>query len=75
MLRGYSKRQLQDGAAAHLVANLDHEDLDFRVLAFWNLQRIVVGTLQYKPEYNAAKRQASVRAWKLRLADGDIVPK
>ena len=35
MLRGFSKRQLQDGAAARLVADLDHEDLDFRVLAFW----------------------------------------
>jgi hypothetical protein len=75
MLRGYSKRQLQDGAAARLVADLDHEDLDFRVLAFWNLQRIAVGTLGYKPEYPPAKRQNAVRAWKQRLADGQIVPK
>ncbi|HVU87185.1 MAG TPA: hypothetical protein VHD36_07685 [Pirellulales bacterium] len=75
MLRGYSKRQLQDGAAARLVADLDHEDLDFRVLAFWNLQRVAVGTLGYKPEYAPAKRQNAVRAWKQRLADGQIVPK
>ncbi len=75
MLRGFSKRQLQDGAAARLVADLDHEDLDFRVLAFWNLQRVAVGTLGYKPEYAPAKRQNAVRAWKQRLADGQIVPK
>ncbi len=75
MLRGFSKRQLQDGAAARLVADLDHEDLDCRVLAFWNLQRVAVGTLGYKPEYSPAKRQLGVRAWKQRLADGQIVPK
>jgi hypothetical protein len=75
MLRGFSKRQLQDGAAARLVSDLDHEDLDYRILAFWNLQRVAVGTLTYKPEYNAAKRQSGVRAWKQRLADGQIVPK
>ena len=75
MLRGYSKRQLQDGAAARLVAYLDHEDLDIRVLAFWNLQRVSVGTLGYRPEYTAAKRQQGVRAWKQKLADGQVVPK
>ena len=64
MLRGYSKRQLQDGAAARLVADLDHEDLDCRVLAFWNLQRVAVGTLGYKPEYSqpSASWGASVEA-------------
>ena len=56
MLRGFSRRELQDGAAARLVADLDHEDLDYRVLAFWNLQRVSVGTLGYKPEYAPAKR-------------------
>jgi hypothetical protein len=75
MLRGYSKRQLQDGAAARLVADLDDEDLDFRVLAFWNLQRVSVGTLGYKPEYVPAKRREGVRAWQKKLYDGHIVPK
>ena len=75
LLRGYSKRQLQEGAAALLVADLDHEDLDFRVLAFANLQRVAVGTLGYKPEFNAAKRQPGVRSWRQKLAEGQIVPK
>jgi len=75
LLRGYSKRQLQEGAAALLVADLDHEDLDFRVLAFANLQRVAVGTLGYKPESTAAKRQPGLRAWRQKLAEGQIVPK
>jgi hypothetical protein len=75
MLRGFSRRELQDGAAARLVANLDHEDLDFRVLAFWNLQRVSAGPLGYKPEYAPAKRQDGLRAWRRKLAEGQIVPK
>ena len=75
MLRGYSRRQLQDGAAARLVADLDAEDLAVRVLAFWNLQRVSVGSLNYHPEYPAAKRREGVRAWQKKLADGHIVPK
>ncbi|HEY1603770.1 MAG TPA: hypothetical protein VGG64_29475 [Pirellulales bacterium] len=75
MLRGFSRRELQDGAAARLVANLDHEDLDFRVLAFWNLQRVSAGPLGYKPEYSPAKRQDGLRAWRRKLAEGQIVPK
>ena len=76
MLMGFSRQQLQDGAAARLVADLDNDNLDFRVLAFWNLQRVVVGTLNYRPEMDTPeKRQASVRAWRQRLAKGQIVPK
>ncbi len=75
MLRGYSKRQLQDGAAARLVADLDHEDLDCRVLAFWNLQRVAVGHLGIQARVLPRQATVGVRAWKQRLADGQIVPK
>ncbi len=75
MLRGYSRQQLQDGAAAQLVGALDHEDLDIRVLAFWNLQRVSVGTLGYRPEAGPAKRQQSVRAWRERLDRGQLIPR
>ena len=75
MLIGYSRQQLQDGAAARLVADLDQEELDFRRLAFWNLQRVTVGTLNYRPEDAPAKRLPGLRAWQKKLDAGQIVPR
>jgi hypothetical protein len=75
LLWGYSPDQLQAGAAAQLVKYLDHEDLDFRVLAFWNLQHITGSTLYYRPEFTAAKRTPHVRAWQQKLASGQLIPK
>ena len=57
MLWGYSIEQLQAGAAAQLVKYLDSEDLDFRVLSFWNLNRIAGARAHYyRPEFTAVKR-------------------
>ena len=75
MLIGYSKQQLQDGAATRLVADLDRDELDFRRLAFWNLQRVTVGTLNYRPEDAPAKRLPGLCAWQKKLEAGQIVPR
>ncbi|MBI2827144.1 MAG: hypothetical protein HYX69_20935 [Planctomycetia bacterium] len=75
MMCGYSRQQFLGDTAARLVADLDSDELDFRVLAFWNLQKISVGTLGYRPEYTGTKRQQSIRAWKQKLDAGQLVPK
>ena len=75
MLWGYSIDQLQAGAAAQLVKYLDSEDLDFRVLSFWNLSRIAGATHYYRPEFTAVKRATPVRAWKQKLESGQLIPK
>src|SRR4029077_3589185 len=59
MLWGYSKENLADGAAAKLVEYLDHDNMDFRVLAFHNLHQVVGATFNYRPEQTAARNQRS----------------
>jgi hypothetical protein len=70
MLWGYSPDQLQTGAAAQLVKYLDHDDLDFRELAFWNLTRIAGPGHFYRPTDTAAKRLPALRTWKQKLDSG-----
>ena len=43
MLWGYTPAQLEAGDAGSLVEQLDHENLVYRVLSFWNLQQITGG--------------------------------
>ncbi len=50
MFWGYTKDQLQNGEAAKLVEFLDHDNLDFRVLAFNDLQEITKAHHNYRPE-------------------------
>ncbi|HEY5314919.1 MAG TPA: hypothetical protein VIK18_20465 [Pirellulales bacterium] len=76
MLWGYSPDQLQTGAAAQLVKYLDHDDLDFRELAFWNLTRIGGSSGHYyRPTDTAAKRLPALRAWKQKLDAGALYGK
>ncbi len=76
MLGGYTADQLKNGAAASLVKSLDHEDLDFRVLSFFNLRRIAPKAAStYRPNSPASVRRPHVTQWELRLERGDLVPK
>ncbi len=75
MLWGYNKDDLPAGEAAHLVESLDRDNLDFRVLAFYNLRAITNQTFNYRPEATAANRQPAMRRWREQLKDGLIVPK
>ena len=75
MLWGYTDEQLQGGAARQLVDFLDHDHLDYRVLAFWNLSRITGFTLYYRPEYPAPRREQYVQKWRQKLDAGLVVPK
>ncbi len=70
MLCGFSKENLADGAAVKLVDYLDHDDMDFRVLAFYNLHQIAGATFNYRPEQASASRIQSVRRWREQLKEG-----
>ncbi len=75
MLWGYSTVGLRDGGEARqLVEYLDHEELDFRVLSFWNLQQITGVGLNYRPEYTEVRRRQSIERWQQRLARDEILP-
>lgn len=76
LLCGVSRQELLAGSDRWLVNELDNDEMDYRVLAFWNLRQYSVGTLDYHPEHNTAKKRAvGVRAWKLRSEARQIVPK
>jgi cytoskeletal protein RodZ len=69
MLSGYTEAQLRGGEAATLVADLDSSDLDLRVLAIWNLERITGKDFSYRPQDSPNLRQGAVRRWRLWLRD------
>jgi hypothetical protein len=75
MLWGYTPEQFQV-AAATLVKDLDHEDLDFRVLAYWNLRKAAprVQSL-YRPEQKAAQRRPAVVKWEQAFESGQLFQK
>jgi len=64
MLWGYSQKDLEDGDDAKLVAGLDHDNIAFRALSFWNLKEITGAGRLYRPELPAAQRKQSVQRWK-----------
>jgi len=75
LLSGYSPDELQAGGAAELVGYLNHDKLDFRVLANENL-RLITGTRPiYNPADTPAKRKRSIRRWQDKLEQGLIVYK
>jgi hypothetical protein len=75
MFLGYTKDQLQAAEAARLVEYLDHDNLDFRVLAFTNLQDITKAHHNYRPEANDQARKQPARSWQEALRLGQIVPR
>lgn len=73
MMWGYSDEQLKGGVAKALVETLEHDDLDYRVLAFWNLSKITGQTLTYLPQDPPLKRRAAVSKWQQKLESGQIL--
>lgn len=83
MLRGYSPDQIgnnpdqiKTGITRQLIDWLDHDRLEYRVLAFHNLLEIYGGrTHNYNPvNTERARRERSMRTWRQRLADNELVP-
>ncbi|MCE9603570.1 MAG: hypothetical protein K8U03_01560 [Planctomycetia bacterium] len=76
LLWGFNDEQLKQGTAKALVETLDHDDLDFRVLAYWNLLRITgFAALSYAPQDPPLKRKTSIVKWQQKLDAGQIVHK
>ena len=76
MFWGYTKSQLQqEGEAAKLVGYLDHDNLDFRVLAFQNLYGLTGAHHNYQPAAPDQTRKQPTRQWQEALRTGQIVPK
>jgi len=74
LLWGFSQEQLQaeklDGV---LVGYLEHESLDFRVLAIENLRRITGKTKSYRPEHHGTSaNRGHVRKWQEALKEHEI---
>ncbi|MGI9457089.1 MAG: hypothetical protein ACR2NU_11055 [Aeoliella sp.] len=83
MLRGYRNDQvgntaeeLKTGITRRLIDLLDHDRLEYRVLAFYNLREIYGGkSLNYNPVNTEPKRRkGAISTWRKRLADNDLKP-
>ncbi len=75
ILWGYSPDQLAGGADNVLVDYLSHDDMDFRVLAFFELWRITGMTQGYRPERNVKQSTATINSWRARQKENRIVYK
>jgi hypothetical protein len=75
LLWGYSPEQLEKGAAAQLVRFLEHDQMDIRVLTFYNLGAITGAQEFYRPERPPAQMRAPIQNWQNRLAKGTIAYK
>jgi hypothetical protein len=75
---GATKLERQNGPLARLIAWLESDSLDYRVLAVENLFDITGKRLLQNPDYTVSGRQNSVvrgvREWKDRLAKDDLMP-
>jgi hypothetical protein len=81
MLCGYSEEQvgrtedqLKAGAVARLIDWLEEDSLDYRVLAVHDLFEITGKRLMSDPSASKRDREESVRRWRLRLEDGELLP-
>jgi hypothetical protein len=72
MLWGYTPQDLEGGHGATLVGYLDHEQLVFRVMAFYNLEKLTGLKFNYRPQDPTLKRQSAVSRWRERLQSGSL---
>jgi hypothetical protein len=72
LLWGYSKEQLEGGALEVLIEYLNHDSLDFRVVAFNNLHRATGKRLDYQPHDSPQEREGPIREWRTRLMENDL---
>jgi hypothetical protein len=75
LLWGYSPDQLEKGAAPQLVRLLEHDQMDIRILTFYNLVAITGAQEFYRPERPPTQVRAAIQNWKDRLAKGTIAYK
>lgn len=82
MVRGYDAEAIgttpeavQEGVLRQLIRWLDNDSLDYRVLAYHNLQEITGKSIGgYRPEHSSTQRQRALRIWRNRLDSGELLP-
>ena len=72
LLDGYDASELEQHGARQLVAYLNHDEMDYRVLALENLKRIMKVKPIYNPRHSAVQRRKAVQHWRMKLERGEI---
>ncbi|MFO0897318.1 MAG: hypothetical protein U0836_07830 [Pirellulales bacterium] len=72
LLCGVTAKELAGGLNRQLAADLNHDELAVRVLAFWNLRQLSKATYGYQPEQTAAKRRQATQRWQKELEAGHV---
>jgi hypothetical protein len=71
-LCGYTPQQLNDGGAAKLVAMLESDSMDMRVLGLETLRSITGKTHLYRPEKKPIQQKKPLQDWRTNLLNGEI---
>lgn len=71
---GMTAEQRQHGALDRLINWLEHDSLDYRVLAAHNLRDITGKALMQNPAGDPDQRERGVRRWRERLRGGELEP-
>ncbi len=69
LLWGYTEEEfVKGGAAQELLADLEHQDIDYRVLAHWNLRQLTGMRHPYDPrEEDGKSRKDRVELWQKKV--------
>lgn len=71
---GHSREAIQSGAMSQLLKWLDHESLDYRVLAFHNIREITGKSKIYRPDDPLKRRKIQLRKFWDEFEDNELVP-
>lgn len=71
---GTTPEEIQAGVLRQLIDWLESDQLDYRVLAFYNLKDITGKPLSYNPNGTPESRTRAVRQWRNRLRDNELLP-
>jgi hypothetical protein len=70
---GESRQAIQSGAVAPLIKWLDHDNLDYRVLAIYNIREIAGKTKGYRPTETRNNRKTRLRRLWDEFENGELV--
>jgi hypothetical protein len=75
LLMGFNQEQLEMGGAVQLVKHLESDQMDVRVLTFYNLYSITGAQEFYRPEKRPDQQKGALQNWKERLKNETIAYK
>jgi hypothetical protein len=71
---GHTPAEMESGAIAHLIDRLEDDNLDYRVLAVYNLRELTGKSLMPNPAGSPNEREQGIRHWRSRLKSGELRP-